>query len=186
MHWLLRVIIRQRFNSKKYFFRVYFYKSKVNDDGHYHYISDLASMAQDFLDDDCPYCLSTTKDKKWVSVLLQKNIQQGVLWLWSYCLWWMAPYHSNMHVWVAWGLAQYIQLEPEFSIDYVTSPSTNHDVGWCWDGEHWQEFEQGRGRELFETCRQGKENFQFCQKTLCQSFIPTDENLASYRGNSDS
>ena len=34
--------------------------------------------------------------------------------------------------------------------------------------------------------KDGKGNFQFCQKILCQSFIPTDENLASYRGNSDS
>ena len=78
-HWLLLcVIIRQRFNSKKYFFRVYFYKLKVDDDGRY--ISDLVSMAQDILDDYCPYCLSTTKDKKWVNVLLQINVQRDELW----------------------------------------------------------------------------------------------------------
>ena len=48
---------------------MYFYKSKVDDDGRY--LSNLASMVQDILDSNYPYCVSTANNRKWANVLLQ-------------------------------------------------------------------------------------------------------------------
>ena len=83
-------------------------------------------MAQDILDYYCPYYLSITKDKSGQMFCYKKTYNK-------------AYYDYDPTVYDEWHhitpICMFGSLEdlrkPEFSIEYVASPSTNHDIGWC-------------------------------------------------------